>query len=853
MKRILMCLLAMGVIVNASYNWQSVQIHGGGYVPGIAFHPGESGLAYIRTDIGGSYILDASSKTSWTPLNDMFTDGGDMGSVGIGLDLDDPDYLYLTGGLYLDLSWCGGASFFVSSDRGSSWTKILLNDSTVEGTNSSVLNGSSAICLGGNSTGRGMGPRIAVSDSIIFLGTNQNGLLKSTTRGSSWTTLSQFSDTSGVGGVLFDSSGNLYAAPYAGGLYKSEDNGSSWTQISGLSTIVFQMSFSKTDNTIWLTTNDSNGLDQGTPAGGSVYKLDITSSTLTQITMPEKGSKDYGYTGISVDPSDANHVVVSTSGWWKGTGSSPLDGVNFVAHNAIFMTTDGGANWTDIIGNGSFDTVSAANSASSNPHWISALAIDPFDANHIVFGTGYGIWSTFNASDASPTWTFTDDGIEETAALGLVSSTYGAPLVSAIGDIDGFYHSDLSVAPTKRHQVEAGTDFDISYAGQAPQKMIRIYKETSLGLGAYSTDGGASWTSFTSYPPYVASEWSDTYTNETNYAAISADGSSIVWNMQQYGVYYSTDNGASWTASNTSASLLTTDDAGFRVIADRVATGVFYLYNPSTGILYRSEDSGANWDVMNDTLEYGDSWTYGYFRVFASPDAEGDLWITQGVHIYNCAQYDWCSWPDYDGGGLWVGDKNDSNWVFHSTDGGASLSTISSLTYATYVGFGHGETDTASAVYVKGMDTSGIEGIFRSDDNGSSWTQIDDDDHKYGSVSIVIGDPCIYGRVYLGGSGRGIIYGDASSSVSNTSCSDRTDYGIVAVQPATAPTVDLNFYRQGTRLYSNASIRLFDLSGREVGSVGGNSGNQVVLSLNGLHAGLYVASSGAKTMTVNIQ
>jgi hypothetical protein len=103
-----------------------------------------------------------------------------------------------------------------------------------------------------------------------------------------------------------------------------------------------------------------------------------------------------------------------------------------------FMTLDGGSSWTDIMGSGSFDAASAGSSATSNPHWISALAVDPSDEDHAVFGTGYGVWSTYNATAVAPTWYFTDTGIEETAPLGLVSTTYGAPLVSALGVLTAF-------------------------------------------------------------------------------------------------------------------------------------------------------------------------------------------------------------------------------------------------------------------------------------------------------------------------------------------------------------------------------------------------------------------------------
>lgn len=46
--------------------------------------------------------------------------------------------------------------------------------------------------------------------------------------------------------------------------------------------------------------------------------------------------------------------------------------------------------------------------------------------------------------------------------------------------------------------------------------------------------------------------------------------------------------------------------------------------------------------------------------------------------------------------------------------------------------------------------------MYRSDDEGVSWTRIDDDNHRYGGVSSIVADTSVYGRVYL--AGRGMDY-----------------------------------------------------------------------------------------------
>lgn len=49
-----------------TYTWHNARIDGGGFVPGIVFNRSEKNLAYARTDIGGAYRWQESTKT-WTP------------------------------------------------------------------------------------------------------------------------------------------------------------------------------------------------------------------------------------------------------------------------------------------------------------------------------------------------------------------------------------------------------------------------------------------------------------------------------------------------------------------------------------------------------------------------------------------------------------------------------------------------------------------------------------------------------------------------------------------------------------------------------------------------------------------
>jgi hypothetical protein len=102
--------------------------------------------------------------------------------------------------------------------------------------------------------------------------------------------------------------------------------------------------------------------------------------------------------------------------------------------------------------------------------------------------------------------------------------------------------------------------------------------------------------------------------------------------------------------------------------------------------------------------------------------------------------------------------------LYHSTDSGNSFTRLGNVQTATAIGFGRGAGCTDYPVlYLSGGVASGtgpVTGIFRSDDRGTTWHEIDDPEHRFGWIAYVSGDPRSYGRVYLGSGGRGILYGD---------------------------------------------------------------------------------------------
>ncbi len=73
--------------------------------------------------------------------------------------------------------------------------------------------------------------------------------------------------------------------------------------------------------------------------------------------------------------------------------------------------------------------------------------------------------------------------------------------------------------------------------------------------------------------------------------------------------------------------------------------------------------------------------------------------------------------------------------------------------------FGFGKAapgQTYPALYLAGT-LQGQPGIFRSDNAARSWVRINDNRHQWGLILQITGDPRLYGRVYVGTHGRGIL------------------------------------------------------------------------------------------------
>jgi len=299
------------------------------------------------------------------------------------------------------------------------------------------------------------------------------------------------------------------------------------------------------------------------------------------------------------------------------------------------------------------------------------------------------------------------DGIEETAAICLISPTAGPHLVTGLGDIGGFTHDDLTISPPggmTKNPMNSNTD-GLDFAAAMPSVLVRVGNKG----GSISTDSGRSWTTFGTEPSR----------GRGGSIAITADAKSIIWASGRNGVSVSTDRGRSWKRA-------TGLPAGAKVVADRVNPMVVYAFDDRT--VFASSDGGAHFSAAAGRLPAkGD--------LVASPAAAGELWLA-----------------------------GDSDGLLHSTDGGSHFTKIAGVKTARLVALGKPAAGRRRpAVYLAGT-IAGKMSIYRSDDDGVAWVRLPDDAHQFGWLpDALAADPRVYGRIYLGTNGRGIPYGEPAT------------------------------------------------------------------------------------------
>ncbi len=725
------------------YEWGNVRFDGGGFVSAVIFHPKEKNLLYARTDVGGIYRYDFSSKT-WIPLMDFISenDKGLYGTEAFALDPTDPKRIYVLAGTGYFSN--GNTAVLRSTDYGSTW-----DTSYVE------------MLAHGNGMGRQTGEKLVVDPNkpnILFCGSRSKGLYKSTDYGKTWTSAyevalstavkSDLNNVNGISFVMFDESQGKNAdgstkTIYIGisqkteNLQVSKDGGATWNTVAGGPANLMPHRAKIVGGDMYITYADGPG--PHTVNSGAVYKYNTKSGTWTNITPSDDGEKnECSYGGIAIDPKDSKHIIVSTLGQYTGRHVTKENKDNY--GDRIYVTTDGGASWThgqhyEDVPN--IDPNGTAWIAGNAIHWAGSLEINPFNNKEAWVTSGNGIFQTDDITAKVPLWKFQSKGIEETVPLDIVSIP-GGPLVTAIGDYDGAVYTDINKS-TMRHTPIIGTTESMGYAPLSGS-LLRTgvitkyftYESKNFNVMYRSDDMGATWDSLKTE-----------LKGPLGLVVLSADGKVILHRPNQSAnVYRSDDNGATWTT------LTTGEQTQYaRIVADSKNADVFYVMN-SMGTLYKSTDKGKNFTAQTARLQNEGAGEYynGGGLIRTVPGKEGHLWVPM------------------DQSQQWLPKGFSENGLAYTEDGGKTWNRCEGASTAIAVGIGKAKEGASyETIYIWGANKSGSAiGIYRSTDKCKTFERVNDDMHQFGGPgngNFVQGDMNNFGVVYMSTVGRGLIVG----------------------------------------------------------------------------------------------
>jgi hypothetical protein len=735
-------------VAHVPYKFSNVTTVAGGFITGFVAQPKVRGLYYVRTDIGGAYRWDDEAKR-WQPLQDWlpFSERNLLGAESLAVDPDQPRTVYIAAGTYVNAGTPNGA-ILRSDDEGRHFVTVHV-----------------PFKMGGNEDGRFAGERLAVDPNqprTLLMGTRLDGLWRSDNRGVSWQRIESFpwpphdgepANKDGLTFVTFDGASGVkgQATPVIlvgaddakHSLWRSDDAGRTWKTVEGGPKGMFPNHGVIGDGDLmFLSYGDKPGPNGMTD--GAVWTYMPRTGAWKDVTPEKPGSRGepFGYGMVTDGPSatgSAGQVVLASTmeRWHEG--------------DTIFRSTDGGAHWVSLKEGAQRDSGLAPwtrHTKGEAPfgHWLGAAMVDPYDAAHVLYGTGETIWESNDVKDSRTTqWVVGARGLEETADITLLSPLLpgdaGPHLFSGLGDIGCFRNDDLQRSPASgaMKNPELSNCDALAMAAKRPGEMVRVGRSWNPGPhGAVSHDGGLSWTPFATEPEGGAGGGD---------AAISADGTVVVWAVRDGPLAESGDAGAHWQV----IPVKTSSHEGLQVEADATAAEKFWVLDAGaqggSGTLYSVDSSTGKTQVMTTAAP-------GHSRLRIAANAPGVLWFagTSGLFRASVPQ------------------------------GAASLefAPVKAVAAAYAVGFGKA-ADAASAadsqagtkrppaIYMAGRLAEGLEpeemdalggGIFRSLDDGATWQRIDDPVHRYAWIEQITGDPRVFGRVYLGTNGRGVLMGD---------------------------------------------------------------------------------------------
>ncbi len=740
------------------YKYYNAPIPGGGYVTGFAYDKSRRGILYCRTDIGGTYRY-SYEEDRWHCLTYHVGMEDLSETFPIALAAED-GVLYIVCGdgrrRHCDPEFHNGR-LCISEDKGESFRYEDI-----------------PCYVHGNLSGRGSGKRLIKGASgRMYFASQCNGLGVRENDGS-WT----FKEVCGEAYLTFvyvSEDEKVLIVGSAGiskkdgnkrghSLFISKDGGSSFEELpepaddSGkmYSGYVAQR-YACDDRYFYVTFSISSpdayagwlgySCDGGWVCGGRVVRYDINGFKGYEDITPENAVNGFG--GAAVSEKIPGLVAVSSICRYDG--------------DIIWVSYDYGSSWERALhdmdkGNMHF------NAPYMNPdhheghslvHWMTDLAISPFDPDELWFNTGTGVFKSEAFTKAERSFSDHCDGIEETVHLNLYSPPSGeVQLIDILGDLGGFAFRDLHKPCDNSFADENGnryiTCINADYPDADPSMIVVAARgnwtgQTRGGI-IVSKDSAKSWERMPL--PYGINERIDGICRgienpNTNpgWVALSADGSSIAYTLAE-GICLWADNAICGGRPIEIEYLSENKERPkFKIFSDRVDPAYMYGFGENSR-LYVSSDSGKS------------------FRELASPFPEGIEFglidCANTTEIRGNSGFFGSFYIALNKTGLWKLEYDKDNDSFKAR----RLTEEGDIVYRCGLGIKDEKyIGGEKMLYISGV-INGEYGFYRSADEGRSWEKLNDDKHLFGEVNSIEGDSRKKGRFFIGSGSMGAVVGE---------------------------------------------------------------------------------------------